>query len=56
MRVEIGKGTVSVPMEGNEECGEVDGEGRGVGVILGKRDESEAGEDVLELECDRLGE
>ena len=50
--MEIGKGTVSVPMEGNEECGE----GRGVGVILGKRAESEAGEDVLELECDRLGE
>ena len=56
MRVEIGKGTMSVPMEGNEECGEVDGEGRGVGVILGKRDESEVGKDVLELECDRLGE
>ena len=48
--MEIGKGTLSVPVEDNEECEEVDGEGRGVGVISDKRDESEAGEDVLELE------
>ena len=54
--METGKGTVLVPVEGNEECREVDGEGRGVGVISGKREESVVDEDVLELECDRLRE
>ena len=56
MSVEIDKETGLMTVKDNEEGVVVDGEGIGVGMGLAMNEESVADEDVIELECDRLGE